>query len=129
MRHLSILLLAFLPLSAFAQVLAPCDGAGGTPDLNACVYSRFEAQDKTLNKVYKVVLDQLRSYEEPGRRSAADRLVMAQRNWVKFREQDCRAQEALVYPGTAHTVMFYNCMQERTIQRIKELKPESWNAY
>jgi uncharacterized protein YecT (DUF1311 family) len=121
-------------MSASAMLLAqtadPCVESGSTFDERACAQQKLKVRDALLNRTYQELLLQLASYDEPGGSSPSSRelLIAAQRKWIAFREADCKAQESVYKGGSIHAVIYLDCIREHTEQRIKDLKPTSWQA-
>ncbi|MBK3757476.1 DUF1311 domain-containing protein [Pseudomonas stutzeri] len=51
-----------------------------------------------------------------------EKLLIAQRAWVTFREADCAAQYEMHRSGTIRNSIYLACKEERAKQRIKELQ-------
>lgn len=79
--------------------------------------------DVELNEKYQLVIRTLKNAEQhnPHLAKARQQLIASQRNWIKFRDDDCKAI-ALYLPNdpieqSKHSV----CLMERTKQRVSEL--------
>lgn len=122
----SLIATGFLCL-ALASGNAPatdCQQAVTTPELNQCAKIEQQKVEAKLNMVYQQVL---RTLNEPDTESdkfseMKQKLIQAQRAWVKFRELDCDAVYSFHAGGTIRTLMFIDCMQEHATQRIKDLE-------
>ncbi|KQQ36244.1 hypothetical protein ASF61_08675 [Duganella sp. Leaf126] len=115
------------PLSAFTFALVLVLGAGSahardcatatsTRDMNACAAGTQKAAEDRLNTEYQRVRDTL------DRGAIRTQFVAAQRLWIKFREADCKTVLALYGTGSARTVMYLGCMQDRAETRTRELE-------
>lgn len=100
-----------------------CKQAITTPDINHCAKQEQLAVEARLNAAYQKTL---KSLNEPDTEiekysEMKQKLIQAQRAWVKFRDLDCDAVYAFHAGGTIRTVMFLGCMQRHAEQRIKAL--------
>ncbi len=85
-----------------------------TVELANCLAKARDAADAKLNAAYK----QLRS-----RLDAADgqRLIVAQRLWIQYRDANCTAERDLYDGGTAASPAYLACLEAMTRARTKEL--------
>jgi len=112
-------------LFALATACAPalaldCKNAMSTPEINECAAAEQKVVETKLNQVYRRVIKSLETNKDSA--AAKDKLVLAQRAWVKFREADCDAVYENWAGGTIRTVMYIGCMQQHAEQRIKDLE-------
>jgi len=112
-------------LFALATACAPalaldCKNAMSTPEINECAAAEQKAVESKLNQVYRRVIKSLETNKDSA--AAKDKLVLAQRAWVKFREADCDAVYENWAGGTIRTVMYIGCMRQHAEQRIKDLE-------
>jgi len=112
-------------LFALATACAPalaldCKNAMSTPEINECAAAEQKAVESKLNQVYRRVIKSLETNKDSA--AAKDKLVLAQRAWVKFREADCDAVYENWAGGTIRTVMYISCMRQHAEQRIKDLE-------
>ncbi|MDH0863297.1 lysozyme inhibitor LprI family protein [Mitsuaria sp. GD03876] len=123
MKHIRILGLAALMASASVAHALDCANAVSTVDMNDCAAQEQQQVEKQLNAVYQRVLA-----ATPAKVDAQvpakprQRLVEAQRAWVKFREADCKAVYELWADGSIRNLQFLGCMQEHAKLRIKQLE-------
>jgi uncharacterized protein YecT (DUF1311 family) len=115
---------------ALAQTNDLCETLSNTIEMNACAKQQFDVQDSLLNRAYSRLIAELPATNSQGVSGDSPRklLVTAQRKWLAFRDADCSAQEKVYQNGSARTVMFLDCLRERTEQRIKELEPAKWQG-
>ena len=112
-------------LFALATACAPalaldCKNAMSTPEMNECAAIEQKAVEVKLNQVYRRVIDSLGANKDSA--AAKEKLVLAQRAWVKFREADCDAVYENWAGGTIRTIMYIGCMRQHAEQRIKDLE-------
>jgi uncharacterized protein YecT (DUF1311 family) len=125
LRNLSSAALLALAATQAAPALAlDCNNAASTMDLNECASIDKDKTEKTLNQTYQRVLQALdkRDEDAPRRARIKTALVAAQREWVKFREADCKAVDTQYEGGTIHTEMYLGCMENHAKRRIKDLE-------
>jgi uncharacterized protein YecT (DUF1311 family) len=114
-------LFLFALATASAPALAlDCKNAMSTPEINECAAAEQKAVEAKLNEVYRRVIKSLDTNKDSA--AAKDKLVLAQRAWVKFREADCEAVYENWAGGTIRTVMYIGCMQQHAEHRIKDLE-------
>ena len=93
---------------------APCQGIGPAAAVTQCIV----ADSQNIEKELKVALEKIRNGL-----SAADqnRLQIAQRLWVQYRQANCEAERGLYDGGSAAPSVYYACLASDTRQRITEL--------
>jgi uncharacterized protein YecT (DUF1311 family) len=120
---ISTLLLA-LALQGSPRV--DCERAVTQPDLNECASEEFRRADESLNRQWQITLDVVRGWDREGVSPAAgstfeNRLRLAQRAWVAFRDAECDA----LYPGTIGAELAYTgniyCRTHMTMDRARQL--------
>ena len=92
--------------------------------MNACAKLTLIKKDKELNAVYQKLVEGLAPIDRTDTTDYAEvkrLLVDAQRNWIKFRDSDCKGQLRLNESGSIRGVVYPGCLSERTEQRTKEL--------
>jgi len=121
MKFLLTTLILLAPSVASADV--DCATALSDPDINECASRDFERAETALNAAYKTLLADLKKMgtDIPDALEARQKLIEAQREWVKFRDSDCDAKFALNKGGTIRTLMYFSCMTSHAEQRTKEL--------
>lgn len=117
MRMLPIILVATLNASAVAQSkveVTQCKPDGTQQEMNQCAYQDYQVADKQLNQVYKKTLATLNAERQ--------RLLRdEQRTWLKARDPACKAESIDSEGGSMWPLVFYGCLQERTVQRTKAI--------
>jgi uncharacterized protein YecT (DUF1311 family) len=120
--------LAALALAAAAQAVAASQGyglsrtfqdcmnksGGVTVEMRACSSDELKRQDERLNKAYEALQKRL---EPPVR----DRLRLAQRAWIQFRDAECALVGAPEAGGTLGPVIVDGCHVEMTAIRADQL--------
>ena len=100
-----------------------CQRDGSGLDSAICAHDELLKADAQLNDAYQTALKRLDS--DPDQADAKAALVAAQREWIKFRDADCRLQDRIFQHGSMRAALVESCLRERTEQRTKELK-EIW---
>lgn len=120
------LALALLAVASFSHAQSdPCKTLSSTLEINQCGAITLKAKDRELNEAYQALLKSLKPEDKSDETDFADvkrRLVEAQRGWIVFRDNDCKAKMAYWSPGTIRGAMYLACLTERTEQRTKELR-------
>lgn len=121
--RIPFLLLLFLLIPATAtdstaqnqQRYDPCSGST-TQDINECAKRGYDKADAELNKVYKQLISKVKDVR------LKNKLIVAQRTWIKFRNESCNFVYELHKEGTMRTVMLLGCLTMTTENRTKELR-------
>ncbi|MDD2932567.1 MAG: lysozyme inhibitor LprI family protein [Methylotenera sp.] len=90
-----------------ANQCAQCDQT----TMNICAYDHFKNTDAELNNLYKKLT----------RESTTDKLRIAQRAWIKYRDAQCDYEASDFDDGSMQPTIHSSCLAELTKQRIKEL--------
>ena len=117
-------LLCFATGATFAQPVDPCATQRNTVEINECGKLTLIQKDKELNAAYQKLLRKLVPSDKSDDTSYEDvkkLLIEAQRNWIRFRDADCKGQLRLHEGGTIRGAVYLGCLAERTEQRTKEL--------
>lgn len=124
MKKLSCLGTALLLLPGIVFAQEPCR-TRNTAEINQCAQQALERKDRELNAAYQALL---KSLEPAGKADAIDYagtrklLRQAQRAWIQFRADDCRAKYMLNAGGTVRDIAALGCQIEHTEQRTKQLR-------
>ncbi|VTU29680.1 hypothetical protein H4CHR_02454 [Variovorax sp. PBS-H4] len=124
MKKLSCLGTALLLMSGIVFAQEPCR-TRNTAEINQCAQQALERKDRELNAAYQTLL---KSLEPADKADAIDYagarrlLQQAQRAWVQFRDNDCRAKYMLKAGGTVRDIVALGCQIEHTEQRTKQLR-------
>jgi uncharacterized protein YecT (DUF1311 family) len=127
MLCLGAALLVLLPGTVLAQAADPCR-TRNTVEINQCAQQTLARRDKELNAAYQALLrsltpaDKANGVDYAGTRKL---LQQAQRSWVQFRDNDCKAKYTLNAGGTIRDIAALGCQIEHTELRTKQLK--DWN--
>lgn len=118
-------LVMLMAISSAASAL-DCQHPNSTPENNQCAALDAAAADTKLNETYQRVLALFEGpNDEAGRwypASTKASLIAAEREWIKYRDDNCTAIFNNYKAGTIHTVMELECRKELTDQRIKALE-------
>jgi uncharacterized protein YecT (DUF1311 family) len=110
------LLLALLhPLAAAAADEATaCKDAATTAAMRACENKRYQDADRQLNMVYTRLMATLDNNQK-------EKLRLAQRAWLQFRDANSDFQAAAAGGGTLSPLLKIAAMADMTEARLKEL--------
>jgi len=105
------------------QPLDAClDKAMSTAATIDCIGRDYERNDAELNRIYKALLE--KSSSEDDAKEIRGRLIESQRAWLKFRDTNCRWRGRVMLGGTGERVIIAGCLNQMTIDRVKELKAD-----
>lgn len=117
MRTTATLLFILIAFHAPASRADACDDAVSQADMTVCAAKAFTLADRQLNDAYK----------EIGRRLDEDAatkklLVAAQRDWIAFRDSECRFQASASVGGSIYPMLVATCRTEITNERIEHFR-------
>lgn len=104
---LMIAIIAMSPLVLTRTAAAGCPGETQM-EMNECAGLAYQEADKRLNQVYKQLP------RTPG-------LVAAEKAWIAFRDAECTYEAQAVEGGSMQPMVYANCLQSLTEDRIKQL--------
>lgn len=84
--------------------------------MNMCAARDFQAADGELNRTYG---DVMRTLDDERFKA---KLVVAQRAWIQFRDNQCNFESADNEGGSLHPLVFAACETRLTKARTKELQ-------
>ncbi|MBJ7533737.1 DUF1311 domain-containing protein [Rhodomicrobium vannielii ATCC 17100] len=106
-----------------SQPLDAClDKAMSTAATMDCIGRDFERNDAELNRIYKTLLE--KNSSEDDAKEIRGRLIESQRAWLKFRDTNCSWRGSVMLGGTGEKVIVSGCVNQMTIDRVKELKAD-----
>ena len=120
-RSCLLLLAAFLCFNSIAtaqhmnSASAPCRDVAITVAMENCFDKAYKAADSGLNQMYSQISQVLQPDD-------LQRLKVAQRIWIQFRDATCTAESSLYNGGTASAPAYSACLEELTRLRIKDLR-------
>ena len=94
-----------------------------TPELSKCLDGVKKQKDRELQtwvNNQSFILEELSA--NTGRRAALNMFKRSQRNFISYRENNCRWQYLSVSPGTGAAAAFKQCYITLTQDRIDELR-------
>jgi uncharacterized protein YecT (DUF1311 family) len=94
---------------------APCRNVLVTIAMENCFDTAHKAADGGLNQVYSQISKVLQPDD-------FERLKVAQRLWIQFRDATCTAESNLYKGGTASAPAYSACLEELTRERTADLK-------
>ncbi|MEG4021766.1 lysozyme inhibitor LprI family protein [Microcoleus sp. S13C4] len=92
-----------------------CKNPQTTVEMNVCSSQEFEAADKKLNQVYQQLQAKISSRQK-------QRLTVAQRTWIKFRDENCDYAKGQFEGGSLAASTYGYCRARVTQERIKDLE-------
>lgn len=104
----------------FVWAASTCDNAETTSQMRACENARFAAADRQLNTVYSDLWKQLNGQQQ-------QKLRMAERAWLHYREANAEFLASRVAPGTLGPLVRVSALADMTDLRRKELSTLSKN--
>jgi uncharacterized protein YecT (DUF1311 family) len=90
-----------------------CKNAVTQFDMNRCADKDYQAADKKLNDIYRMVM------AEQGGDNA--KLKAAQRAWIQFRDNECRFETDASEGGSIYPMEYSICLTKLTTARTKQL--------
>lgn len=94
---------------------APCRNVAITVDVVNCFGESGKVADSKLNQTYVQILSVLQADDK-------QKLRVAQRLWLQFRDATCIAERKLYEGGTAASPAYLACIEEETRQRTNDLR-------
>ena len=122
--HFAILI-SITSINGHAQTTDPCVSQKNTFEIDQCATNTLKVKDKELNLAYQRLVKSLVADPKDNSTDYTEvkkRLVEAQRAWISYRDNDCKAKLKLAENGTMRGAIYLGCLTERTEQRTKELK-------
>src|SRR5215207_9227457 len=103
--------LFLLPGAVFAQAPEPCR-TRNTAEINQCAQQALARKDRELNTAYQALmksLDPSDKSEQVDYATTRRLLQQAQRSWIQFRDNDCKAKYILNAGGTVRDIVALGC--------------------
>ncbi len=97
-----------------ANAAEPLDCAGSQMEMNRCAANTAAAEDAELNRRYQRVLKRSDELER-------QLLREAQRNWIGFRDSNCRWEADAARGGSMTPLIEWSCRARMTRERLIEL--------
>ena len=94
-----------------------CTDASDQATLNECADKAFKAADGELNRLYKEIQARLKEDADTSKL-----LVAAQKDWVAYRDAECRFSASASTDGSIHPMMVSQCREGITQNRIADFK-------
>ncbi|MFT5509773.1 MAG: hypothetical protein ACI89J_002861 [Hyphomicrobiaceae bacterium] len=116
MPHLLLVALLFI-LPASVANADECAKAESQRAMNACARKNYENSDGALNVLYRQITQRLN-----GDNKTMQRLISAQRAWVRFRDAECKFAKSGVSGGSIEALIFLGCANRLTRARIDDLR-------
>lgn len=106
-----------LAMPAFAFAQDECADAEDQATMNQCADASFKESDKKLNELYKQIEARLND-DADGKKL----LIEAQRDWVEFRDAECKFRTAGSARGSVVPMLISMCMDSLTQTRVKDFE-------
>ncbi len=93
-------------------------------EINECAKLELTKKDKELNAAYQALMQRLEpngKFDDTDYINVKKSLVESQKNWMKYRDADCKAKYTLHEQGTIRGIVHLSCLKEKTEKRTKEL--------
>jgi len=124
---LRFVLLTTLFIASGVLAAAPkpdCANASTTPEMTQCAALDADAAEAKLNTTYKRLIKDLSQPDTETEKYSETRqkLQIAQRAWIKFRDADCEAIYQANIGGTLRGLAALGCKRNRAEQRTRELQ-------
>ncbi len=84
-------------------------------ELNREAIKAYEKSDVELNVLYKKFISLIKE-------DSKTLFVQAQRNWIVFKEQQCKFEASVYEGGSIQPLIKFGCLERVTKSRIKGLK-------
>ena len=112
-----ILYVLFSGVANFAW--ANCNNASDGWKIRECLNAESKVVEGRLTQTYRTVLATYNG--EPQHKQL---IIQAQREWVRFKEADCKAQAYLFQGGSSYGIAYLACINEHAKQRENTLRKE-----
>ena len=101
-----------------------CTQPSGPMEIDICQSRQYDRIDESLNRTYRQTLEVLDRGEIciSACADAKQHLRAAQRAWIRFRDEDCKATYAIAVDGTGRNAARMDCLIEHTRTRIRQLQ-------
>ena len=83
--------------------------------MNRCAAENYERADAELNRVYKQEIAELDAHSQ-------QLLKTAQRDWIAFRDDECKYQNVQNEGGSIYPLEYNGCLTALTKARTKQLQ-------
>ncbi|MEM9590987.1 MAG: lysozyme inhibitor LprI family protein [Pseudomonadota bacterium] len=113
------------PSPSAAENQPVCANAQTTIEIGECVRKAFNEADAELNAVWKKVMASFETVDympADDLKAWKDTLLASQRDWIKFKEEDCAAVGYEWFGGTGRSNAEVFCLLDHTTARTKDLK-------
>lgn len=111
------LVAGLLVTSGYAMASAACDKAKTQTELNQCTATSYQAADDELNEAYQALIGKLESNS-----GSLEKLRVAQRAWIGFRDAECAFESSAVEGGSAQPMIRNLCLGSLTQARTDRLQ-------
>ncbi|MFJ7566303.1 lysozyme inhibitor LprI family protein [Herminiimonas sp. NPDC097707] len=124
MKKITLLFLALLPLSAFAQQVDPCIGKGSAQEMSACAKEEYKKASTKLDSTYQALQAQMPAKDVAGIPYPAvkKQLKLAQQAWSGFVEQDCKTINIYNTGSVLQDIEYFSCMRLHAVHRTADLE-------
>jgi uncharacterized protein YecT (DUF1311 family) len=110
-KHIIVVLVFYISAHAVA---AKCTDPKSQMEMTTCAGQEYASQDKKLNAAYS-------QYRGRFSESQKNKLKDVQVAWIKYRDLSCDFESSAVEGGSAHQMVRYGCLTEKTAARLREI--------
>jgi uncharacterized protein YecT (DUF1311 family) len=111
------IVIGLLVSSSFAYAGDRCDNATTQAELTECSAQAYQTADDALNAAYQALVDQLSNNT-----ASLEKLRVAQRAWIGFRDAECAFESSAVEGGSAQPMVRNGCLERLTKARTEALR-------
>lgn len=119
-----IVMIPFISTIAYADDV--CTQKSHTEEVDSCYLNEKVEYEMVLSQEYKELKDRiLKNYsaDKIMQKKYSDKLLSVQRNWLKYRDEQCSMEALFADHNTAANLTLINkCISRIDLQRISEMK-------
>ena len=120
MKILAIVMALGLAAGAAAQN-ADCSDQVTQLDMNECAAQAVDLADAELNRVYGIAVDNARLIDAETKDGVEEKLRVAQRAWITYRDAACDAEASQFTGGSIQPLVYSGCLERITLARTNDL--------
>jgi len=99
----------------------PCVTQRNQMEMNDCSRRNYDAANTDLNRTWRILLVEVRKFDREQEHATYPGVVSAQRDWLKFRDSECKAEADQYFGASLRPVVLFDCLRRVTSARTKEL--------
>lgn len=113
-------ILGCLAPGAVAQTV-DCNNQITQMDMNICADIAYDEADAELNRAYGLAVDHARQIDAQSKIGVEERLRVAQRAWISYRNAACDAEASMFEGGSIQPLVYSGCLERLTLTRNADL--------